>query len=188
MTDETTNTTTQTSSLIRYAIWTGALALLAVLGWGVLNVNAPRPEPGEMAPDFDMQFFDGYEWQTNSTASLSDLEGQVVVLNFWAEWCVECRLEADMLEEAWLNYKDQGVTFLGITYIDPQPNSLAYLEEFNVTYPNAPDLRSAISQDYEITGVPETFFIGRDGRIAHVQIGPVNPAMLSQQIEVLLAE
>ncbi|MEW5989102.1 MAG: TlpA disulfide reductase family protein [Chloroflexota bacterium] len=167
-------------------VWVGVIAILAVLGWGLVNVNKSRPE--ETAPDFDMQFFPGYEWEGRPAASLNDMQGQVVVLNFWASWCVECRLEADLLEQTWRAYRDRGVIFLGIAYIDAEPNSLAYMKEFDITYPNAPDLRSAISSDYEITGVPETFFIGKTGRVEHIQIGPLDQPTLVGLLERLLAQ
>lgn len=173
---------------LNVAVWGTALIILAVLGWGLINTNTPRPEAGQQAPGFAMEFFDGYQWNGAPMATLEDMRGQVVVLNFWASWCVECRYEADLLEQTWRKYADQGVVFLGIAYVDVEPNSLAYLEEFGVTYPNAPDLRTAISAKYEITGVPETFFIDRNGEIAEVIIGPVRPDVMETMIARLLAE
>lgn len=170
------------------AVWGVALLILGVLGWGLLNSTAPRPEAGQPAPDFTMEFFDGYEWQTREVASLEELRGQVVVLNFWASWCVECRVEADLLEQTWRKYADQGVVFVGIAYADVEPKSIAYMEEFDITYPNAPDLRTSISADYEITGVPETFFIDKNGEIAEVVIGPVRAETMERTIAQLLAE
>jgi len=167
-----------------YAIWGGVIGLLALLGWGLLRTNASRPDA--TAPNFEMQFFNGYEWEDSSVASLSDFSGQPVVLNFWASWCAECRIEADLLEDTWQKYRDQGVVFLGVAYVDVEPKSIAYLEEYNITYPNAPDLRSSVSSKYEITGVPETFFIDRNGEVAHIQIGPVGEPMLSGLIDQLL--
>lgn len=169
-------------------LWLAVALILGLSGWGLYNSSQLRPEAGQPAPDFAMQFFNGYEWQNAPHANLSDLRGQIVVLNFWASWCVECRLEADLLEQRWQQYRDQGVVFLGIAYVDAEPNSLSYLQEFNITYPNAPDLGTDIAQDYEITGVPETFFIGRDGQIAHVQIGPVTEEVLDTVIGHLLEE
>jgi cytochrome c biogenesis protein CcmG/thiol:disulfide interchange protein DsbE len=169
-------------------LWVTVIGLLAVVGWGLVNNTATRPEAGKRAPGFAMAFFNGYEWEGRPTADLSDLEGKVVVLNFWASWCVECRLEADLLEASWQKYRDQGVVFVGLAYADVEPNSLTYLQEFNITYPNAPDLRSLSSRDYKITGVPETFFIGKDGVIADVVIGPVNQARLDSVVEALLAD
>lgn len=167
-------------------MWAAVLGILALVGWGLVNANATRPEAGQPAPGFDMQFFSGYELDGNSNAKLDDLKGQIVVLNFWAAWCVPCRDEAPILEAAWQKYRDQGVTFLGIAYADVEPNSIAFMQEFGITYPNAPDLGTDISQDYEITGVPETFIIDRDGTIIHVQIGPIDAATLNGTIESLL--
>ncbi len=169
-----------------YLAWTAVLTLLLVLGWGLVQANAERPD--DSAPNFEMQFFNGYEWQDKQTASLADFEGKVVVLNFWASWCVECLLEADLLEQTWREYADQDVVFLGIAYIDVEPKSKVYLEQFNITYPNAPDLRSSISSEYEITGVPETFFIDKEGNVAHIQIGPVDETILTTVLEQLLVE
>ncbi len=121
------------------------LALLALLGWGLVNTNRTRPIAGNMAPEFSVQYYDGYQWEDQTVSSLNDFKGKVVVLNFWASWCVECRYEADLLEQAWKDYRDADVIFLGVAYVDVEPKSREYLQEFSVTYPNAPDLRSLIS-------------------------------------------
>lgn len=170
------------------ALWVAVIAILAVLAWGLINTNATRPEVGQTAPDFDVEFFDGYGWENRSVANLAEMRGRPVVLNFWASWCVECRYETDVLEQAWQQYRDDGVVFLGVAYADVEPNSIAYMEEFGVTFPHAPDLGTDISQEYEITGVPETFFIDRNGVIRHVQIGPVSQQMLDELMPQLLAE
>jgi cytochrome c biogenesis protein CcmG/thiol:disulfide interchange protein DsbE len=172
----------------RILVWVGVFALLALLGWGLLNANAERPEAGVTAPTFDMQFFDGYGWKDLSSSSLQEMQGNVVVLNFWASWCVECRLEADLLQSAWTQYRDQGVIFLGVAYVDSEPKSLEYLQQYNIDYPNAPDLGSTISDHYEITGVPETFFIDKEGTISRVVVGPVSASVLHNEIGGLLAQ
>lgn len=169
-------------------VWAGVIALLALLGWGLLNVSEGRPDAGVEAPTFDVQFFDGYGWQESSQASLDDFRGNVVVLNFWASWCIECRVEADLLESAWRQYKDQGVVFLGVAYVDSEAKSLAYLDEFGITYPNGPDLGSSISEQFNITGVPETFFIGKDGKVSRFVLGPVNESLLHNEINTLLTQ
>jgi cytochrome c biogenesis protein CcmG/thiol:disulfide interchange protein DsbE len=92
------------------------------------------------------------------------------------------------LEETWQAYADKDVVFLGVAYIDVEPKSKAYLEQFNVTYPNAPDLRSTISSKYEVTGVPETFFIDKDGQVAQIKIGPVDEAYLTTVLDQMLDE
>ncbi|MFO7678962.1 MAG: TlpA disulfide reductase family protein [Chloroflexota bacterium] len=169
-------------------LWITVIGVLALVGWGLINANATRPEAGQPAPAFTVEYFNGYEWEDKPISSLEELQGKVVVLNFWASWCVECRVEADLLEQASRQYAAEDVVFLGIAYADVEPNALAYLEEFNITYPNAPDLRTAISNKYEITGVPETFFIDKNGVIANVVIGPVNGPAMINTINTLLAE
>ncbi|GAH15369.1 unnamed protein product, partial [marine sediment metagenome] len=91
---ETESPPEQTSSINwgTIGLWAGVIAVLAVLGWGLLKVNEERPD--DVAPDFEVTFFDGYEYKNLPTANLSDFEGQPVVLNFWASWCVECKIEA----------------------------------------------------------------------------------------------
>lgn len=182
---------TETQNGVRWGavlVWGGVAALLLVLGWGLLNANATRPEPGNPAPDFELQYFDGYGWNDLSANTLQDMRGNVVVLNFWASWCVECHLEAELLEDAWRQYRDQGVVFLGVAYVDSDAKSLAYMQDYDITYPNGPDRASAISDKYRITGVPETFFIDKDGTIADVVIGPVSANLLHGQIAQLLSE
>ncbi len=169
-------------------VWGGILLFLAIMGWGLLNASATRPEAGAAAPDFQMQFFDDYRWKDLPASNLEDMRGNVVVLNFWASWCVECRLEAELLENAWREYGDQGVVFLGIAYVDAEPKSLAYMQEYGITYPNAPDLGSEISESYEITGVPETFFVDREGNISRVVIGPVSDDVLHSELAQLLEQ
>ena len=169
-------------------MWAGILGLLALLGWGLVNSTAPRPEAGQPAPDYVMEFFDGYEWKNEPAVKLSDMQGNVVVMNFWASWCVECRVEADAIEQTWRKYADDGVIFVGIAYADVEPKSIEYMNEFDITYPNAPDLGTDIADAYEITGVPETFIIDQSGEIVHVQIGPIDETTLDMIIADLLTE
>lgn len=162
-----------------------AAVFVALLFLGMRKAVVDRPDG--VAPDFEVQFFNGYEWEDRPTASLSDFKGQPVVLNFWASWCVECRIEAELLENTWREYRDDGVIFLGVAYVDVEPKSIEYLQEYDITYPNAPDLRSSVSDKYDITGVPETFFIDQEGNVIHIQLGPVNETMLTGLIDQMLA-
>ncbi len=185
---ETPAQTKRKFSLGAMLVGLALVAFLAVVGWGLVQANKTRPERGAMAPPFRMEFFDGYQWDGRSSASLEDMKGQIVVLNFWASWCRECRDETALFEQAWRQHRDQGVIFVGVAYSDVEPKSLGYMEEFGVTFPNAPDLRSAMSRQYKITGVPETFFIDRQGMIRHVTVGPVQPAELDRVLAQLLQE
>jgi cytochrome c biogenesis protein CcmG/thiol:disulfide interchange protein DsbE len=167
-------------------VWATVIAFLAILGWGLVEATAGRPDG--TAPKFDMQFFEGYGWGERQSASLTDFDGKVVVLNFWASWCAECYTEAEVLEETWQAYADKDVIIVGVAYADAENKSKGFLEQFNITYPNAPDLRSLISSKYEITGVPETFFINKKGEVVHIQTGPVTEVMLTTLLDQMLVE
>ena len=168
-------------------LWVFVLGLLAFLGWGLVQTGKTRPEVGQPAPEFEVTFLNGYEWEERQVANLDDFKGKVVVLNFWASWCVECRVEAEAFEASWQKYKDSGVVFLGVAHVDVEPKSIEYLKEFNISYPNALDYGDRIYSDYEITGVPETYIIDKTGQVQYVQLGPIREATLNGTIEQLLA-
>jgi cytochrome c biogenesis protein CcmG/thiol:disulfide interchange protein DsbE len=148
-------------------LWGGLVLLLVVLGIGLFRSQQGQVAVGEPAPDFELVSFDG------ETYRLSDYRGSVILVNFWASWCESCKPEARDLEEAYQSYLERGdVLFLGVDYVDTEPEALAYLDEFGITYPNGPDLRTRISQAFRIRGVPETFIIDQQGIISHLQIGP----------------
>lgn len=135
---------------------------------------------GTSAPALTLSLFDGRE------LSLADLRGQVVVVNFWASWCIPCRDEAPALEQVWREYEGRGVVFVGIDVKDNEARARAFIEEFGLTYSNGPDPYSAISESYRITGVPETFFITRDGQVAGLYVGPISETQLRATLEEVL--
>ena len=157
------------------------LALLAVLAWGLKKVQA-GPVSSGMAPDFTLTSFDG------RTLTLSELRGQVVIINFWASWCPPCREEAAYLEQTWRKYKDKGVIFIGVDWVDTEKEALAYMKEFDLTYFNGPDIGTRIAQAYNIQGVPETFYVAKNGELRGVHIGPLKSPELDDKIDELLAE
>jgi cytochrome c biogenesis protein CcmG/thiol:disulfide interchange protein DsbE len=165
------------------AVFGLVMALLGLVAFQMRRngpLAAGQVGEGELAPTFDLQTFDG------DTLRLSDLRGQVVVINFWASWCKPCEEEADELENAWRHYKDQGVVFLGVDYTDTEPEARAYLARFDITYPNGPDLGTAISHSYRIRGVPETFVVDQEGILRALFVGPTTRARLQAEIEPLL--
>jgi cytochrome c biogenesis protein CcmG/thiol:disulfide interchange protein DsbE len=160
------------------------LVLMVVLAFG-LRPKTSTVLKGHPAPNFDVTAFNG-EF-VGKRFSLADLRGQVVVLNFWASWCVECDKEMPFLEQAWRDYRDKGVWFVGVDYLDIDSAGLAYLARFGTTYPNGPDIGSRIFQNYQSTGVPETFFIDRQGVVQHVEIGPIDRSKLYALLDQLTA-
>lgn len=147
-------------------VWVALLLLLTVLALGLVHTQRGSFVVGDQVPDFSLTTFDGKQ------VNLAEHKGDVVVLNFWASWCTTCKQEAVDLEAAWQYYKPHGnVLFLGVDYVDTEPEALKYLQEFEITYPNAPDLGTRVSQIFRIRGVPETYFVDRQGRLAYAQIG-----------------
>ncbi|MEZ4681680.1 MAG: TlpA disulfide reductase family protein [Caldilineaceae bacterium] len=138
------------------------------------QTNTSEQRAAGVAPDFTFTTFDG------ESIALSELRGQGVVLNFWASWCDPCREEAVLLEQTWQQEQANGIVFLGLDYLDQEPQAKAYLETYRVSYANGPDLQSKAARDYGIKGVPETFFIDPEGKIAYMVIGPI---MSSGQME-----
>lgn len=156
-------------------------ALLGFLGWGLYR-SITGPRISGLAPDFTLQSFDG------QTVTLSQLRGKVVIINFWASWCPPCREEAAYLEQTWRKYQDRGVVFLGVDWVDTPANALAYIKEFDITYPNGPDVGTKAAQAYRIQGVPETFYVDKRGVLRGVHMGPLKSPELDQKIDELLAE
>ncbi len=165
--------------------------LLTLLFYGLQQRNAPPLATGA-APAFEVTTFDGQHFSSAS------LRGKPVIVNFWASWCVPCRDEAAALQGVWDKYRAQGLVVLGVDYVDTEPEAKKFITDFKQTYPNGPDLGTRISQAYRITGVPETFFITRDGQLlagtdakgvanGHI-IGPVSEAQLTARIQLLLGQ
>ena len=153
------------------------IGFLVLIGKQLMNTSAGPIMIGQEVPPITLTTFDG------QTINTKDLAGKVVVINFWASWCKPCEQEAAELEQAWQMYQGSGdVVFLGVDWTDTEPQAKAYLEKFNITYPNGPDLRTKIGDMFRITGVPETFFINAEGELAYVQVGPFTSVQSIQAI------
>ena len=154
------------------------LLFLLFLGLRLYQTNTSEQRADGDAPPFTFTTFEG------ETMSLADLRGKGVVLNFWASWRDPCRAEAELLELTWQQEKDRGIVFIGLDYLDQEPAAKAYLAEYQISYPNGPDLQSEAARRFGIKGVPETFFIDPEGKIAHMVIGPiVNEAQFAQALD-----
>jgi len=156
------------------------LLFLGFLAWGLWRTNIDGKRAAGIAPDFTITTFEG------ETLSLADLRGKGVVVNFWASWCDPCRDEAPILEEAWRREEANGIVFVGLDYLDQEPAALAFMDEYDITYPSGPDIASQAARRYGILGVPETFFIDAEGNIAGQFTGPiVDAASLDAMLDVI---
>jgi cytochrome c biogenesis protein CcmG/thiol:disulfide interchange protein DsbE len=154
-------------SAVGFAI---GLPILALLAFGLTRdpSSIPSPLPGRAAPEFALPIMD-----STDTVRLADMRGDIVVLNFWASWCLECRVEHGDLSVAATRFGSRGVRFFGVLYNDTPANGRAWIQEMGgQTYPALVDMGSRTAIDYGLYGVPETFIIGRDGTVLHKQIGP----------------
>jgi cytochrome c biogenesis protein CcmG/thiol:disulfide interchange protein DsbE len=166
----------------------GACALVALFAYGLRPSHDPRdigksPLPGRAAPPFAMQLMGA-----NDTVRLADLRGQIVVLNFWASWCLECRTEHAALQEIANTYTPKGVRFYGVLYNDNADNGRAYIDEMGgQVYPTLLDPRTRTAIDYGVYGVPETFYITPDGRVAYKTVGPTTVADMEAKLDSLMS-
>jgi cytochrome c biogenesis protein CcmG/thiol:disulfide interchange protein DsbE len=167
----------------KFVILLSAVPILALFAYGLSRDLGSFPSPlvGHQAPAFTLPLFDGKTW------ALDDHRGQVVVLNVWASWCIPaCYNEAPALEAAWQRYGGRGVVFVGVNYQDREAAAHEFLARFRHTFPNGPDAGSRVAIAYGVRGVPETFFIDREGRLAHRHVGEITLDALVQQLERLL--
>ncbi|MGH2593462.1 MAG: TlpA family protein disulfide reductase [Anaerolineae bacterium] len=173
---------------VAYLVLAVIVAFVAFITWGLSERNRTQPLSGP-APDFSLTLFDGYGAGLGlSSVRLSELRGRVVLINFWASWCVPCEEEAPDLEATWRAYKERGVVFLGVDWTDNYDDALAYLKRFNITYANGPDIGTKIGPKYRITGVPETFIVDRNGNIAFFKPLPITSSQeLATELDRILA-
>ena len=167
----------------RWAIPASGVPVLAFLAWGLTRDphTIPSPLPGKAAPDFALQTIAGDSFR------LDDLKGQVVLVNFWASWCLACRAEHPVLVEAAKRYGAQGLRVVGVVYEDTRDNARAWIAERGGDWPNVLDVGSHTAIKYGLFGVPESFFIGHDGRILYKQIGPLDRDVIDRWVPKLLA-
>ena len=169
------------------------LTLLALLAWAVvqsggnpgsLGVNQEFGQVGlspQVAKDFSLTTLDG------ATIDLAGLRGKVVMLDFWASWCGPCRYEAPDLAQVYLDYADRAVEFVGVDIWDQRRDAIDHVDRYQITYPNGVDDRGTIAISYGVRGIPEKFFIDRDGVIVKKFVGPVDADTLRRTLDELLA-
>ncbi len=164
-------------------------ALLALLVWKVAAGDrsevAGALAQGRLvpAPAFDLPRLDG-----EGSLSLADFRGQPLLVNFWASWCVPCEEEAPALQQAWEEHRGDGLVVIGINHDDLRGDALAFVEKHGATYPNVVDRDRKAVADYGLTGVPETFFVDREGRIVGRIRGAVDSEANVDAFERLLGE
>lgn len=171
-----------------------AVPLVLLLAWGFTRDPdaIPSPLPGREAPKFALDVFAPGEPPLSrpigDTVRLADLRGQVVVLNFWASWCLACGHEHTALTETARSYAGRPVHFIGVLYNDTASNGTQWIERMGgQSYPSVTDPESRTAIDYGLYGVPETFVIDPTGRVAYKHTGAITEAILRRIVDSLMA-
>ena len=146
------------------------LGLLGLLIWKIVSDEPPVARVGEPVPRFDLPTLSG-----DDRIAVADHVGKPIVINFWATWCGPCRSEAPLLERAWRKYRDQ-VVFIGVDIQDFTGDAKSFVDKYDLTYPIAYDGPAKLWEPWGLTGLPETFLVGRDGTIVDHKIGEYTDA------------
>jgi cytochrome c biogenesis protein CcmG/thiol:disulfide interchange protein DsbE len=169
------------ASLLALLVVSLVVSMLLV-AWG--GKRGLKADPvGSKAPGFTLTYL-----ENDGSLSLSSLRGHVVVLNFWASWCTECKREAPELEKAYNKWRSRGVEFIGVDFQDSRRWGRDFQKKFGLTYRSVFDGDSRIKNRYGVTGVPETFVLDAEGNITAKLIGATDVATLDNLISGALTQ
>ena len=168
---------------IGYIIAIGAV-VIGVAALGVTLTPTARAGTPAPAPDFALPAMDGSELR------LSDLKGQVVMINFWATWCGPCRQEMPLLQQLQVKYEPLGFTLVGINVEPESAGARAWLEKVPVTFPILFDRQNQVAERFGVQGMPSSVFVDRSGRVRHVHRGyqPGDESKYADMIRSLVKE
>lgn len=178
--------------VISAAIIVTALAFVGLLAYG-LKLDPKKIPPttvDKAAHPFRVSFIQGQQNLPNAPQghfTLDDMKGKLVVLNFWASWCVSCREEAAELERYWQENKDE-VLVIGIAIQDEKEAAIKFASYYGKTYTLGLDEDGKAAIDYGVSGVPETFLIDKTGVVRHKEVGPVTAARLKELMQKLRSQ
>lgn len=168
----------------RYAIPLVLLAVIAGFFYRGLSLNptfVPSALIGKQMPQFSLPSLTDPQTPIGS----SDMNGKVALLNVWGTWCVECRHEHGFL----VQLAGQGVPIYGLNLKDDRPSALGWLSTLGNPYvESAFDVEGVVAVDWGVTAAPETFLIGRDGKVLHKHISPLTPQVWIRDFVPLLRE
>jgi len=169
---------------LRYLVAGAVTPLVLLVAWAALLLGNADPTPqarvGMPAPAFALADLDG------SPVRLADLLGRPVIVNFWASSCGPCVEEFPLLAAALERHRSEGLAIVGIVYRDRSESAREFMTRFGATWPAVMDPAETVAAQYGVVGPPESFFIGRDGRVAGRQIGQLGQSDLDRQLAAIL--
>ena len=165
-------------------VLTAVLAVVFATRFGADPRLSASPLIGQPAPDVVLDLI-----ESDEVLTLSDLRGDIVVINFWAPWCIPCRAEhADLIRLA-AGFENLGVSVVGAAYQSRENNVIAFLDELGRGYPVGMDDRSRAAIGFGVRGVPETYFIDRDQIVVAKISGPISLGLATATIDrIILGE
>ena len=156
----------------------GVLAVIGLLGFGLLKKSDEALQPGEAVPATSLPRLDG-----EGNGSIADYRGRWVLVNVWASWCTPCRDESPALERFYQEHRGPRFTVLGIDFEDVSDDALGFISRYGIAYPQLRDGSGDFSQDeLGTTGVPESFLVGPDGKLVLHRLGPVTRDYLDSNV------
>lgn len=177
----------------RRATWHSLMALSLILSvaWILMSripeqsdpsAAPPAPRTGFRAPDFTLATLGG------ETVTLSDLQGQAVLINFWATWCPPCRAELPAIQAAYERYADQGLVVLAVDMAESPQTVAAFAQRFGLSFPIPLDRDGQVANQYRVRAIPTSFFVDREGVVRSVFTGPMNGPLIEDRLTRVMRE
>ena len=172
-------------------VWAAIAAAVAFMVLAVIFASRFGGDPtistspliGQPAPNAPIALLDG-----TGEASVADFPDDIIVVNYWASWCLSCRGEHPALLQAASDYDDKDVTFISINYQDTHANAVAWLDELGWSEETVyvVDEGSTTAFAWGVLGIPETFFVDRDGVVVGKVSGPVSYPLLARTLDQII--
>jgi peroxiredoxin len=140
-------------------------------------IEGSGPVVGQPAPNFALRNADG------EIVKLSDLRGKVVWVNFWATWCRPCKQELPDIQKLYGEKRDQGLEVLAVNYQDPREDAIGYFRDNDLQIPMLLDASGSVYNQYRLQGLPDSFFVDREGNVAALHYGYMTEEKMRQRLE-----
>ncbi len=150
-------------------------------GLAVNQTLGERDVSAQEGADFELPSIDG-----DRMVRLSDFRGKIVMVDFWSSWCPPCRQESPALAAAYEDFRDQGVEFVGIAIWDVDSETRKFRDAFELEYPIVADSNGSVAVEWGVVGIPEKFFVDREGRVVKKYAGPMTRDRLGLELRALL--